>query len=222
MADIRGSVGNQTFARNQGGFYVRARTSPAQPDTPAQLACRGVVTNLSQYWSTDLTAQQRADWRSYAHQHPRRDRFGLPHLVNGYTRFIRLNFHRFRHDLAVAFPDAPPRPPIYPPQTTFTAKANPDQVTISLAFPTYQGGVKFLNVFAFGGNNINPGRDFYNGPWRLLDDNRFTINWHEDPWIIAYPLDLVAGHKVFVKMVAQMYNTGEMSEPFQTSSVVSA
>ena len=146
VADIRGSVGDETYSRNQGGLFVRARAAPANPNTPAQQACRAVITALSQFWSGTLTDQQRSNWRQYAHQHPRANRFGDRTLTNGYTRFIRINFHRSRNDLVVPYVEPPPVPPLWPPETTITAKANPDQVTISVASPRYDGGTKHLTI----------------------------------------------------------------------------
>lgn len=220
VSDIRGSVGTETYARNQGGLYVRARTTPADPNTGDQQACRAAIAALSQYWSATLTDQQRANWRTYAHQHPQADRFGNPHLVNGYTRFIQVNFPRYRIDVAVAFDDPPLGSPIFPPAFTFTADDSADTVTIDLSFPKYGGGLKCLQMFAYGGPEVNPGRNFYNGPWRYLGTNRYNTSWQFVPWTMAYPWNLTTGQKVFVRMVAQMFDHGELSSSYQTSTVV--
>lgn len=222
VADIRGSVGAETFARNQGGLYVRARTTPTDPNTADQQACRAAVTALSQYWSDTLTDQQRADWRTYAHVHPRPNRFGERTITNGYTRFMRINHTRYRVDTAVAFDIPPTEPPLSPPIFTFTADDSADTVTVALDFPNYHGGLKNLQMFAYGGPEVNVGRNFYNGPWRYLATNRYNTSWQFDPWTIAYPWNLTTGQKVFVRMVAQKSDHGELSESYQTSSVVIA
>ncbi len=222
VADIRGSVGDETFARNQGGLYVRARTTPTNPNTQDQQDCRAAMTALSQFWSGDLTEQQRSDWRSYAQQHPQPDRFGNPHLVNGYTRFIQVNFHRYRIDTAVAFPDAPLNPPIHPATFTFTAEATTDTITIDLSFPEWDGGIKNLQVYAYGGPEVNPGVSFYNGPWRYRATNRYNTEWQLDPWTFEHIAVMTEGKKVFYRIVAQMRDHGELSTSYQTSTIVEA
>lgn len=220
--DIRGSVGTETYFRNQGGLVVRERITPADPNTADQQACRAAMTALSQYWSATLTAQQRTDWRKYAHQHPRRDRFGNVQLTNGYTRFVRINFTRYRLDTAVPFAAPPVQAHLHPPQYTFTADDSADTVTIDLAFPTYGGGLANLELFAYGGPEVNAGVGFYNGPWRYVARNEFNGSWSTDPWIIAYPWNLTAAKRVYTRIVAQMSDTGELSEPFQTSVIITA
>lgn len=222
VSDIRGSVGDETYARNQGGLYVRARTTPADPNTGNQQACRAAMTALSQFWSANLTEQQRHDWRTYARQHPRRDRFGNEHLSNGYTRFIRINFHRYRLEVAVAFPDAPTHPPIHPPLFTFTALAEDKTVTIVVPPDAYDPPSADLELFAYGGDDVNPGVAYYNTPWRYIARNEFNGVWDHDPWTINYPLVLVADHKVYVKLIAQNADTGELSTPYQTSAIIKA
>lgn len=222
VADIRGSVGDETFGRNQGGLYVRARTTPANPNTQDQQDCRATITALSQRWSGTLTEQQRTTWREYAHQHPQPDRFGQLHLVNGYTRYIQINFHRYRIDTEFAFDDAPFDPPLHPATFTFTAEATTDTITISLAFPEYGGGIQNLQVYAYAGHEVNAGRNFYNGPWRYKATNRFNTEWQTNPWTFEHIAVITEGKKLFYRLVAQMRDHGELSSSYQTSTIVEA
>lgn len=222
VADIRGSVGHETFARNQGGPYVRARSSPTGEPTDEQLACQATMTALSPLWSAQLSEQQRTAWRAYAHEHPRPNRWGENTITNGYARFIRLNFTRYHIDTALAFPDAPLAPPIHPPTFTFTAEDAGDTVTIDLGFPRYGGGIKNLQLFAYLGRQVNPGVNFYARPWQYIGTNRFNTKWQFEPWSEDSPWPLTEGKKVFLRMVAQMRDKGQLSEPYQTSTVVIA
>lgn len=219
--DIRGSVGTETYARGQGGLYVRARTTPTDPNTAPQQACRAAVTALSQYWSGTLTEQQRIDWRSYAHQHPRPNRWGELTITNGYTRFVRINFHRYRLWQLVTFTSPPPSPPIHPPIFTFSANCFTEEIVISLNLPTYDPPPMYLRLWAFAGITVNPGRNFYNGPWQYLDTNLYTGTWTTDPWIIDTTRPTDEAHKIFVKLIAQQDNTGELSAPYQTFATIS-
>jgi len=121
IADMRGSVGDVTFLRTQGGLTARTRNTPANPDTAPQQAVRNTLAAVAASWSADLTASQREGWRSYAHAYPRPNRWGSPTLVNGYTRFIRTNVYRYRELSAIAFPNAPTAPPLHLPAFTIRA-----------------------------------------------------------------------------------------------------
>lgn len=218
--DIRGSVGTETYARNQGGIYVRARTTPADPNTAAQQACRAAVTALSQYWSATLTDQQRNDWRRYAHQHPQPDRFGNPHLTNGYTRFIQVNANRYRLDTAVAFSFPPTAPALHPPVFTFTASSGTEEVIIALPPTNYDPPFNGLELFAFIGPEVNAGVNFYNGPWVYLARNWYNGAWDDDPWELDVGAIHTEDQKVFMKLIAQHKTSGELSTPYQTSAIV--
>ena len=95
VADIRGSVGDETYSRNQGGAYVRARSGPSAPPNANQLNITASMTALSQAWSGTLTEANRNTWHEYAEQFPRPNRWGKRVLSNGYTRFVSINFPRY-------------------------------------------------------------------------------------------------------------------------------
>lgn len=220
VSAISGSVSTETYARNQGGAYVKARTGPADNTGANRVACRDALIALAQAWSGTLTAQQRADWRAYAHQHPRKNKWGVPSLTNGQTRFIGSNFHRQRLDAAIPFTDAPTSPPLWQPMFNFTAVGATDVVTINLPPTTYSLPFAGLELFCYGGNNVNPGVNYYSSPWRYVARNKFNGAWTADPWTINYPLDLVAADKLFMKLIAQNSITGEVSRPFQTFALI--
>lgn len=222
IGDIRGSVGNQTYSRNQGGLYVRARPNVPFEPSEEQLVCQATITALSRYWSAELTEDQRNDWRAYAHQHPQPDQFGHPHLVNGYTRFIQINFHYYRLWDNVHFPDAPSQPPLHPPIFTFTADASADTLDVPVPTSTYDPPFDGIRLYLFGGNDVSPGVNYYGGPWRYVGTNLHDGGWDADPWTIDYPLDLVEGDKVFAKLIIQHDAGGQMSRPFQASAIIEA
>jgi len=141
-------------------------------------------------------------------------------LVNGYTRFIASNFQRRRLDAAIPFLGAPHSSPLWPPLFSFTANGAADTIVIALPTTTYSPPFSGLELFAYGGDDINPGVNFYASPWRYIARNKFIAAWTTDPWVINYPLDLVAADKVFVKLIAQNSVTGEISTPFQTFCII--
>lgn len=121
IADIRGSVGDETYGRNQGGLYVRQRVSPSQPPSDERDARQAAMTALSQAWSGTLNQTQRDTWTQYGRQHPLPDRFGRPRDLAGICHFIRCNCQRYRDESAITASTAPTSPP--PAMPGFTAAA---------------------------------------------------------------------------------------------------
>lgn len=217
VSDIRGSVGTETYGRNQGGLYVRARAGPAGPPTAEQIKITDAMALLSAHWSSDLTDQQRADWRSYAAQHPRVDRWGSPRLSNGYTRFIAVNFRSAVPAGIVNWEDAPIAPPLHPPTFTFTADAGTDVVTVTAQPTNYPVPTQLMIVYAYFGRPQAPGVNFYGSPWFYASNNLFVpgVGWLNDPWNIGHPDDLILDDRLWLKFVIQNIETATISNAWQ-------
>lgn len=61
IVDARGSIAGNTFSRNAGGAYQRARTAPTNPQTTRQSAVRNALGQSAQEWRT-LDEEQRTAW----------------------------------------------------------------------------------------------------------------------------------------------------------------
>lgn len=217
VGDIRGSVGNETYGRNQGGLYVRARTGPGDPPTAAQIKITDAMTVLSQYWSATCTEQQRANWRAYAHMHPRRNRWGCPSLTNGYTRFIGTNFRTAIPAGIVNWPDAPPTPPLHPPALTFSIVAATNTVTVALPPPNYPDLPTQALVLAYWGDAVNAGINFYGSPWTYAGQVFYIagVGWVPDPWNLNYAAGIAASERLYMKFFIQDIIGGAISNPYQ-------
>jgi len=123
VSDIRGSIGDETYGRNQGGIFVRARVDPAQPSSTARDATQAAMTALSQAWSGTLSEAQRSTWRTYAQAFTLPDRYGRPKSLGAICHFVRSNAQRYRTDSAITAELAPAQPPLPMPSFGFTAKA---------------------------------------------------------------------------------------------------
>lgn len=91
VTDIRGSMAGNTYSRNAGGNYMRARTKPINPRSPLQVTRRANLAHLTQFWSGSLTEQERTDWRAYADATNWTNRLGEAISINGLAAFVRLN-----------------------------------------------------------------------------------------------------------------------------------
>jgi len=173
---------------------------------------------MAQGWSTLLTAQQRADWRSYAHQYPRTNRWGHPTLTNGYTRFIAVNHREARIDGDPTWLDAPtiPHPP--PALPSFTAASGTGNVTVTVPPPNWSTiPTTAYQLRAYWGSIVPAGVNFYGSPWTYagLTYQVPVAGWINDPWVLAYPGGLTQDDRLFVKFMIIETATGAFSNYVQ-------
>lgn len=88
VADIKGKVGGNCFARNRGGIYVRAKIKPLNPRSVLQQQRRATASAAAAAWGA-ITAQQRADWQAYALNTGWSNRLGDSINIGGEAAFVR-------------------------------------------------------------------------------------------------------------------------------------
>lgn len=168
VADIRGKVGDNVYTRGQGGATIRSVGTWTQPNTVSQVEVRVILATLSDAWSSSLTEDQRENWRSYAGQHPRPDRWGGLNQTSGYLAFIRHNFHAYREAEALVFPNAPTAAPLHVPTLAIEIDRATLIATITLPPSNYSAGLTDLALYIASGIPLAAGRSYYSGPWRPL------------------------------------------------------
>jgi hypothetical protein len=102
-----GKVGAHVAAHNSGGQYLRARTTPTNPNTVFQQAVRNAVRTLTTRWSSVLTQDQRDSWDVYGRNVTVRNRLGDQIKISGIAHYTRSNTPRLQAALAVV-DDGPP------------------------------------------------------------------------------------------------------------------
>jgi len=180
VSDIRGSVGDETFSRNQGGLFVRERVTPTDPGSAAQVLARAAVTACSQYWSGTLSQAQRDAWDTYAGQFPIPDRWGQPKHTSGYVWFLRVNIGWYRTKEALGWANPPSRPPM--PQAPFTAVLDSDceeeelhaHITLASTVDVYTGLQMYLSI----GEPVNPGVAYYSAPYLTSGIDSYEPGWN--------------------------------------------
>lgn len=213
VADISGSVHTETYARNRGGIYVRARTPPDQTPSPARTLAQAAMTACSQAWSATLTEVQRLSWRKYSAQHPRPNRWGIPHDIGGKNEFVRTNFIPWLEDEEINKETAPADPPPHAPDFEISTSAD-DTVDVDLPPTNFDPPPTNLEVYAFIGHDVSAGTNYYQGPWRYRGSNRWNgAAWIDgDPWELSTLEALTNGHKISLRLVAKLAS-GAMSNP---------
>lgn len=85
-----GSYQGVTSSRNRFGQYVRARSTPVQPRTPAQVNIRENQTLNAAAWRA-LTGDQRSGWTSLGLQMVRTDSLGQQYSLTGFQAYCSVN-----------------------------------------------------------------------------------------------------------------------------------
>lgn len=101
VTDIRGSIAGTTFSRNRYGNYIRARTTPVNPNSERQQAVRNIMAYVVQAWYSVLTAGQRAAWSVYADACNFTNKLGESITLTGYNIFVRSNIARLNDDYSL-------------------------------------------------------------------------------------------------------------------------
>jgi len=87
-----GKLGSVVFQRGPFGNLARQFVKPVNPNTPRQVAVRGIMQQLSQAWNTTLTNTNRTNWNLYAKQTPMINKTGQQVFFSGRMQFIRSQF----------------------------------------------------------------------------------------------------------------------------------
>lgn len=170
VVQMAGSIGGNTFARNRGGNYVRARTKPINPNTALQVAVRAALTFLTARWGQTLTAAQRTAWGLYAASVIMQNRLGESINLSGFNHYIRSNSILKVQGITL-IDDGPTIFEIPEADPTFAAVGIEAGQTISVVFDDTQAWANEdeAYLFVFQGQPQNAQRNFFDGPWRFMN-----------------------------------------------------
>jgi len=221
VLDMRGSIGGQVHARNRYGNYVRARTTPVNPQSQAQNLVRTIIQTLSRAWSGDLTQLQRDAWEVYAAAITRVNKLGAQVKLTGFNHFIRSNAFILQNGgsrvdagpVSLTLPGADP---------TFAAEIDVagQEIAVtfddSLAWANEVGGHMGIYMSLPRSSATN----FIAGPYRLAGTIDGAVSPPSSPDAIAVPFPVGLGQQVKVK-ARIVESDGRLSDPFfDQSSVV--
>jgi len=191
-AQIKGSIGSQTYQAGPYGQIIRSRTVPVNPNTPAQAAVRFAMQFYAQEWNDVLTAAQRANWAAYAVATPLTNRFGELVNVGGRQMYLRSALAATTGGL-IPVADAPSLPgiPAIPLVTyNFSAASGVTVTTVSPAVPAGSA------ITIFAGVPVNPSRNYYSGPWRAVSTITSSTTF---PLTIIFPAPIVLGQRYMLR-----------------------
>jgi len=223
IANISGSIGGTTFARNKSGAYIRNRTVPVNPNTVRQSDIRANMSNVSRKWSDSASAAQRLAWEVFAQNMPQSNRVGQQITLSGFNQFVKSNVAGSNAGL-IPYLDAP---------ATFVLPGEDPSLSAAGSEATQNIAITFDDTFEWldldnaamiiqVGIPQNPSVTFFNGPWRhagIIAGN--LASPPTTPASLASPWPIVENQRLFVR-ARIILDDGRLSDWFRDISAVAA
>jgi len=210
MADI-------TAAKNRYGFYLRQKSSPVQPKTPAQTARQEALGGFSDAWSGSLDDQQRESWDALADRVTYKDSQGTVFKLQANALFNKVNLNLYTCGTP-AILTAPLNQNVRAVAVAEIAEATAGAVSIAIEFgPAASADEK---IVIKGIINQNPGVSFVEDRMRVLavSDVSQAGSWTV-PLPEGYP-NLIEGARVTLKVIRCNLLTGAYSPGFNITAIV--
>ena len=217
MLDVpqSGSIAGTTSSRNRYGQYKRTRAIPVNPNTTYQGTQRARFGDMAQAWG-DLTDAQRAGWKSLGLLVQRTDPLGQTYDLTGMGAYCMININNLDAGNAVVSA----APAVVSPAGLLTTVITTTGGVLSVAYTTtpLAAGTR---LFSYASPQRSQGRSFEND-LRLIAVSAAAAASPAN-LLAAYTARFgvpVVGNKIFFSF--QVYDTGFLSAPFLTSTVVIA
>jgi len=174
LTQASGSVGGLTYTRTSSGLVMRARANPVQPNTTNQAVVKAAMTAAVNYWTGVLTAAHRASWDLYASNVQLINRMGDPINVSGQNMYARTRIvgDQANTKLSAAYATPTTAPAVFnlgdytsPYDWAYTIAAG-ISATLNETDEWAQEDGAYMLVFQ--GKPVNPSRNYFRGPWRLV------------------------------------------------------
>lgn len=204
-SSVSGSIGGVTYSHNKGGMYSRTRAIPTNPSSNQQQYLRNAFSYLTQRWSNDLSAAQRAAWDLYAANVPVVDKLGQSIYLTGQNMYIRSNVIRqqinnFAGSAVVTIIDDGP--------TTFSLATTDPSAVLTMTAPStgslaYDDQLSWCSeddalLILYVGKPANPSINYFTGSYgigALIPGDSVTPP--TSPSATTAPLPFTAGQAVF-------------------------
>jgi len=223
VVQMSGSVAGNTHARNRFGNYIRARTTPVNPNSSRQTKMRSIMATLVERWNDTLSNAQRTAWNLYASSVNWLNALGETVKLTGFNHYVRSN--AWQLDLGFAPEDDGP--------TTFALPGTDGTIACSSSEATQLITVTFddtrdwcsedaAGLMILEGRPTLATRNFFGGPYRgrsakmgsaavpIVSPQTYTSIW-----------PITEGQKVWSKFRI-LRADGRLSTDFITDHVVAA
>jgi hypothetical protein len=213
IADLSGSIGGTTFARNRYGAYARARVKPKNPKSVRQLLIRAGMGSMKSLWSA-LTQPQRQAWDTYGDNVTMINRLGNAVKLSGWNHFVRVNQARVGAGIATNV-TAPTLYSLAETDPSIVASADASEQLLSTAFNNAlpwaieAGGYLIVSM----SKPQDPGITYYGGPWRYIGKIAGGVVPPISPAGLAVYTTVTTGQRVWARYRI-LRADNRLSEPF--------
>lgn len=184
-----GKIGAMVASHNTGGQYVRARTTPTNPNTVFQQAIRNAVKSLATSWNAIFPSQRDA-WAVYAANTTLRNRLGDSIKTSGIAQYIRSNASRLQAGLD-RLDDAPTIFDLGDVQSApiiFETGTTTGTLTLDQSADWVEAGTTSQsNMLVYISRPQNLGKTFFKGPFQLAGVINATSANASATQVIALP-----------------------------------
>ncbi len=168
VSQASGSLAGLTFSHTRGSKYIKARTTPTNPNSQRQAIVRTAMGVLGPVWGQTLTQLQRDGWRLYASNVPSTNKIGETIHLTGQQHFTRINIPRIQIGEAIQ----ENAPTIFdlgtftaPTINSITASGQDIKINFNNGDDWAIADDGFMIVYA--GRPTSTGEEFFRGPWRF-------------------------------------------------------
>lgn len=213
---LSGSIGGLTGSHNRGGMYLRGRSMPTNPNTPAQQGVREIFSSLTIQWSA-LTQDQRDAWALYAANVPVQNKMGGQSNITGANMFVRCNAPRLQAGLAVILTGPLEfnlgAAPIFSGLDLNDAPSATVNVTRADTGPAG-------NVLLYTSRMFAPTINYFRGPYQFAGATSFAAAAANPIAVAEAPsFTWVAGQRAFIRAVIS-YADGRLSPEAQDTAII--
>ena len=217
-----GSLAGVTVSHNAGGYYMRQRVVPTNPQTLKQVQVRQALTTLTSRWKNILTAGQRAAWQTYASNvklpdvlGDLRNRSALNHYVRSNVAMIAAG-KAINDDAPVIFNLGEFTMPVV------TASEATQKISVAFDINDEWDSEDASYMLVYASKPQNDSINFFKGPYQFMgaiQGNSQTPS--PSPEVMDAPFAFEAGQKVFCQ-VCVVREDGRVSSPVRTFCVAAA
>lgn len=202
--EASGKSDGLVYARNQHGQYTRDYTAPTDPNTADQQTWRDAFSDLSGWWESNLTQEERDAWNSFGENFPAKDRFGRNTRRSGRNWYISYNIFR----VAAGFADRE-TPPVNTGNTylpDYSLTQNEDGIV--LVVDPEPVGDQFIYVSKIPAQNL--GRSF---PPNDNNFSRFIKSTDSSPFVVRADNELTTTQKRYFFRIVSIDGNGKSAAP---------
>lgn len=202
LSQASGSLAGAVFSHNKGGMYMRARTTPTNPNTVAQIAVRDSMRVCVDAWTNVLDDAERESWNLYAFNTPLLNKLGQPTKRSGQNMFVRSNVPRLQAgESLVQTGPAVFDLGSFSPATGPTADASTSLITFAFNNADDWANELGSSMLVYQSRPVNPTVVFFKGPWQLATTVAGdSMTPPTSPKSFTSLFAMVAGQKIFLKL----------------------